>query len=677
MKYLFLSTLLFTGYSALSQDLAYKIPQNATAVVSLKGDKLLELFSIPEFNRSAIGRKFLEEAKRKDGNGSYNSIEDFGIQLNGTAYYYNQQTDSIGYNCLLFRLADVSLFEQKFGESQRENIVVRDGFKIFTNNKENMILVWDNEKAYLVIGKLKDSYIEEDSVRAARYGIKKVNYSDYYYETPPASDEDFTVTDTAAVLENSYSVDVAAAPATDYAPTEDRPELIPITDSVVYENPPAEPWPPAPPTVAPPTANDAYATAEVSSYDNSFDQVAYQKAYEANKEAKEKLVKQWVYNYTLAGFKKNNADASIVSNAAYQRSLDKNAAATFYLADVPSLYQGFLPYYSYRYLGLGNSMKGFGSINARLYLGKEEARLVSEMEVDDKKAASYKKMYAHKPNKKFAKYLNSDKMVGFMSYAFDTETYLKELPEMLDQSMGRYFGLYNDEIGIGAELFSLLLDEKAVAKVIKGDALLVLSDVSPKEYTYTTYEYNDNYERTETKKTKTETLPDFLFMLSSDDTHLLERVLNYGIKKEKVILKNGIYTLDSKLTKSAPFTFHVLIKDGIIFCGTAYHDLQSISTDTYPANSTKEQKNLLLKNNMALYFNPKSLIGKLSKQELGDTRFLKGINTLLHNAGTFYARTTGVKGNYISGEMVATVPEDKANALAYFFSLVDLASKLD
>jgi hypothetical protein len=668
MKYITFSALLLTASSALSQDLAYKIPPNAIAVASVKGDKLLELLSARDFDNSFLGRKFAKSVKRDNPETHYKGIEDFGIQLNGTAYYYRVQTDSISYNCVLAGLADAGKFEQRFEAYEKEKIETQGSIKKLVDGSS--IVIWDREKVCFVSGTLNDHFLENDSVRSERYGIKKVDYSDYYYQTSPAPGEEFTLSDT-----------VAAVAVEEYTPVVDSAVAVAAEEPAAVDPSFAEiPPPPPPPSSA---ANAATADADEAVTEAApmeqyeYTPSAYEHAYEAQRNIKKKLTAEWVYQYALNGFSKNGNGSSILDNPAYQRSLDKDAAASFYLADVPSLYQGVLPYYSYRYLGLANAMQGYGSINARLYLNKEDARIVTAVEVDEKKAASYKKMYAHKPNKKFAKYINSDKMVAFMSYSFDTEAYLKELPELLDQSMAHYFGLYNDEIGIGAELFSLLLDEKAVAKVVKGDAVLLLSDVGPKEYTYTTYDYNDDYERSEIKKTKTETLPDFLFMLSSDDTRIFERMLNYGVKKEKIVLKNGIYSLDKKLTGRSPFQFHVLIKDGIIFCGTAYRDMQQISNDTYQGNMTREQKDLLLKNNMSLYVNPKNLVGKISEKEFGSSRRLHDFNTLLGSTGTMYARTTGIKGNRISAEMVATVPQDKGNALKYFLSLIEYASKLD
>ena len=143
------------------------------------------------------------------------------------------------------------------------------------------------------------------------------------------------------------------------------------------------------------------------------------------------------------------------------------------------------------------------------------------------------------------------------------------------------------------------------------------------------------------------------------------------------MLKNDIYTLGGSLTKNSPFAFHILIKDGIIFCGTSYRDIQQISNGSYVGNISREHKNLLLKNNVSMLFNPRNVAGKIPATEWNNMRRLEDFNTLMNAMGPMYARTTGIKNGHISGEMIATVSGGKENALKYFFSLVEMAARLD
>ncbi|RYZ49794.1 MAG: hypothetical protein EOP49_15430 [Sphingobacteriales bacterium] len=84
-----------------------------------------------------------------------------------------------------------------------------------------------------------------------------------------------------------------------------------------------------------------------------------------------------------------------------------------------------------------------------------------------------------------------------------------------------------------------------------------------------------------------------------------------------------------------------------------------------------------MKNNFAVSFNPKNLVGKISQKEFGSTRKLTAFNNLLGSTGRMYMKSTGIKDNIIAAEMVADVPENQENAMKYFLSLVEQASKID
>lgn len=678
MKKIFFSLLVLSGFAANAQDLAIKIPKDAMAVASVRGEHFLELMSVAEFDRSAFGRKMIAEMADHKEKGDFKSIEDFGIKLSGTMYYYNQQTDSIGYNCLLVPLSNAAKFEALLDQSQTSEIKRKGDTRTFYDG-DNAFFQWNNDFVYIVYGSLHKSFIEKDSAMSARYGIKEVSSYDYnndYDNDPVAEEASEAEVDTAV----AYSIDTYEGVSDSAVAIEDvRQPQVSMDEGDTYPTVKAEPDEETAEDVTVAYPMVAEATLQDASDAYNYYDSPYQKALKEQREIKEALTQKWIESFAQKGFN-DNTTGSILNNQNYTKTLDKDAAASFYLSSVSNAFDGLFSYYMYprSWRNAGSYMSGYGSVNANLFLHEKEMRITTDMEVDDAKAASYKKIYSHKLNKKFANYINTDKVIGMLSSSMNTEAYLNEMPQLLNSTYGKILGMYGEEIGIGAELFSLLLDEKAVAKVIKGDALLLLTDVGPRETTYTSYEYDEeSYERKPVTKKRTETLPDFLFMMSSDDTHFIQRLLNYGISKEQMELKNGIYSITGKLSRKSPFGLHILIKDGIIFCGTSLKDLELISLDKFQANITKEQKKLLLSQNFTMYFNPHNLIGKIPAKEFGHGSKLKEFNEFLGMTGDMYARSLGVKNNRISAEMVAEVPAGNVNSLKYFFSLVEKAAKLD
>src|SRR5690606_27181134 len=120
--------------------------------------------------------------------------------------------------------------------------------------------------------------------------------------------------------------------------------------------------------------------------------------------------------------------------------------------------------------------------------------------------------------------------LGFFSFNLSTEAYIKNLPKIMERYYGSFMPRYSNAISLAATLFDVVLDEKAIGKVFKGDNLFVLNGVTKVDVTYTDYEYDDDYNYTEVEKTKTETIPQFLWMFSSDDTRIFDKLIQIGLQ---------------------------------------------------------------------------------------------------------------------------------------------------
>lgn len=99
-----------------SQDLERKVPANSQAVITVNGGQILSLFSIDKFNNSIMGKEIIKELKREVK--EFNSIEDFGVDLNGKAYFYYQPQDSVSYFSFLLPVKNGSKFTALFNNER-------------------------------------------------------------------------------------------------------------------------------------------------------------------------------------------------------------------------------------------------------------------------------------------------------------------------------------------------------------------------------------------------------------------------------------------------------------------------------------------------------------------------------------------------------------------------------
>src|SRR5690606_22312658 len=137
--------------------------------------------------------------------------------------------------------------------------------------------------------------------------------------------------------------------------------------------------------------------------------------------------------------------------------------------------------------------------------------------------------------------INSKADIGMRSMAINTKNYLEETPTVIKEAFNLY-GLWPDESAVLADLFGIVVDEKAVGKLYWGDAAFIITNVKDKEYKSVKYKWDEEtFESTEEEVAKTEALPNFLLMMSTKDAAMIKKVLDYGVKKEIYQLDNGIY----------------------------------------------------------------------------------------------------------------------------------------
>lgn len=692
MKYFYSLLVTFSCIAGFAQDLAIKIPKEALVVATIKGDNLTQLMSISEINNSYLGQELLKDMSRNQDQ-PFKSLEDLGLNLEASSYYFYQATDSISYNVILVPIKDVSKFEHLMTSKKDLNIITKGGFKTLDDqSKTSITVLWDQSTMVLVMGDISDYYFEDEEVMK-RYGLQEIPAYSYgeetteVYSTPYEEDvitEAVEVTDDdnyiiEAPMIESTEAEEAAEEVEDSVMevVEDVPEVIeaPVIEEPMEKVLTVSPPPPPPPMVM---GNDVDVVEGVydenvydtEPYDDSYND-SYNTAYNNNYDIKKGLEKEWSMAQAIK-ILSQSAEQSIVNNKSYLKSLDKNAEATLWIGDFAKIYENLVGgYYFNNLLGFNmGSMYSNSGMSAKLYAEKEDMRLTTSYFMSESMAKSYKKMMDQKLNRKFLDYVNEDRMIGYMSYAVNTEAALTEYPKILKNLYGN-LPMYGEEASLAVDLVELLLDEAAVAKVFPGDMLFLLSGISEKEMTYKSYEYNDDYEYEEIEKTKKETVPDFLMMISSEDQTLMKKLVNYGIKKEVVEAKNDYYAL--KIPES-PLAVFLAFKNDIVFLGTSEDEIIKIMTGKFDSKVSSKHKKILKNSNYSVYLSGKQLASKIPVDDLG-VRDMKMLNWFLSNSEDAYITSSKMKGNTLEAEMVIGVPASQENSLKYIFNMIETFAK--
>ena len=619
-----------------AQDLAQKIPHDAFAVVNIQTNHFFELMAVRDFDRSAIGRVIIEKS-RESGIDDVHSITDFGIALDRSGYFYATISDSITYFNFLLPIAEIEKFENHFAAN--ESVVDQGTFKTFskaTADDDSTVFAWNNTMLSITTAKLVDGYFEQDDV-AERYGIRNYSYADYYEDL--ANEEGTTGWDKQTLPDTTAWGEIAAAA-----------DSAAVAADSIYDD-----------------YEDDYSYDDYEDYGSTSENL-YDEYYAADQGIKRQLTHEWITAFVAAQFD-GPPITSVLTNRSYLSSTSKDALATVWIPSFEAIYTSLLP--ELREFGQsGKLFSYYGDFQAGLYADEEGFKLHSQLGLNDNMAKRFKRIYGNKLNRKFLKYVDTDEAVGLFALSMDTRAYLEELPELMKDTYGGLFERYEDDINLGADLVSLLLDEAAIAKVAKGDALFVLNGLTEQEVPYTTYEYDEDYNYIEIDTTRMETVPDFLLMFSSDDESLYNRIMTYVINKGFLTEQNGVFRFSDR---DLPFELVFARKNGVVFIGTSADQLTAIVNGSYRGKMDKFTRRLLTKNKASGLLSAKKIAQEISDEQLAALDTHIPLHKIFGSMGDFYFKSTGVKRNRISGEFVAQTPDGYENAMLYLFDLVDYA----
>lgn len=659
-KLLFATLLFLMGLSQVSaQNHFKKLPADINFLATFDTKNLFQLVDTKDVNTTLNKLDFfkkLSDSLSED----IHQIEDLGINLASKSYVFTRLADSVTFIGALIPLSDAKRFQAFIPAHKKVHVV--DGLQTIYSVDRSIRISWDENTAYVLTGVVKDSYLAREDVKE-RYGLTENPYYNYY-DTDDAVTESIEAAADAA-YEYDYVDTVVDITDTAYAAAfDDIAETITMDLYDDYD------------TI---TDNDLLDSVGYSIYENQEDiyqdetTTAYYRWLAETDSIKGLIAGEWV-DAEMANIITGNYKPFIAPKGFAGKS-GKNTVAHYWIRSVDELYQNFMP------TGIIEQAFGIGSLS-KLKYGYEQANLFFDvdnnklklhgaLDLDQETAKIFKKVYDKKLNPKMYKYIDRDAL-GFLSLSMNSEAYLKYIPQYIQRYYGAFVPQYQEAFTVGATLFDIIVDEKAVAKVFKGDNLFVLNGVTKQEITYTDYEYDEDYNYTQIEKTKMDEIPQFLWMFSSDDMRIFEQLLALGMRQDEVLLENGIYKI-GKVSRQFS-NFYVLMKDGIVFLGNDENQITAIKNNTYKPNVNGLSRKVMKKNRFAALFHVNKIPTLIADLDLPVSRDLDSLTSDLAQYGDFYVVSPGMKGNSFQGELGIEFPDKGKNALYFLIDLLERAA---
>ena len=349
----------------------------------------------------------------------------------------------------------------------------------------------------------------------------------------------------------------------------------------------------------------------------------------------------------------------------------------FVYTDFGQIYQQNDIYYKLRAFHFWQNYLGkmYNSHSAyNLYFDKKNVRVVNNYQHKNPVVQkSVSAVYDGKSNKNLAKLL-SDKTIGF--YAMNIDGY-KSFDMMYDliQNIGEDEE-YQKEISLMVETMKIALDEKAISKILPGNAIFILDDLKPKKVEYTDYEYDEYYNETKVQKTKEVVMPDFTLAFATENEGYWKRVfemISTSKESSKYFVKKGeFYSFKEKENPSSEIDeLFFTVKNGIVFMTTSTKNIG----EKNQSETTRKWAKDAAKHSLSGRLDGKKLMDGLEK-EFADNKDRQAYNFFRKNVGEITYKTNA-KGDSIESEVNYNINNSSENSLMYFIDLFDELYKID
>ncbi|MCJ7934132.1 MAG: hypothetical protein MUW56_10970 [Chryseobacterium sp.] len=301
-----------------------------------------------------------------------------------------------------------------------------------------------------------------------------------------------------------------------------------------------------------------------------------------------------------------------------------------------------------------------------LYFDKDKVRLVNNYQHKNAEIQkNFASIYKGKKNKKLSALIN-EKSIGYYMINVNGGKCFDLMYSLLQETGD---GEYKKEMELMMETMKIVLDEEAITKIAPGNGIFVLNELKSKQVEYTDYEYDNDYNEKEVKKTKEVAVPNFTFAFATENEGYWNRIFNV-LATNKKLAKNfsksgNFYTFKDDKNGGYLDQMFFTVKDGIVYLVSSKENIISNTQSEVSKKWAKDSYKYPLSGRLDL----KRLLIGLDK-EFKSSSERKIFDLFRKNVGEMYYKTE-VKGESIQTEMDYNIKDSSENSLMYFFDLFD------
>lgn len=648
-----------------------KLPGDAIFYMEINGRQLDK-----KINWQKLNPFLLDVAKEGKEKPSWNDYSKTGIKYDATQYHYASFNDSVKAYTAHFMVDNKEKFQEFINSTKKKGLeITRKNNYSYVNLDDDIFVAWNGNRAVLKLLSYSKPYqynmdneVMADSSMIVMDSTETVGIDSVYAEEPEPpfnyKDEILILKDDIKYLKEDirqHNAEIARMQK-DIKYLEkhhEYPKEKKGSTDKNYSEDSAE-------TLPPPAQDDGME--EMDAEDNAGD-LAYEKEFDSLRIEKFKIVKM-LAEADFERYFSSNFEIEVSKETLSAR--DPNSDVFVYADYGRIVNEGIYGRMSKQY-EFGQFFSNFYNSNSsyNLYFDNDKVRLVNSYQHKDPEVQKqFSAVYKGRKNKKLMALIH-DKSIGYYAMNVDGSRYFDLMYSLLKNS-GE--GGYQKEMELMTETMKIVLDEKAIAEIAPGNGIFVLNELKSKTVEYTDYDYDDDYNEKEIKKTKEVMVPDFTFAFATENEGYWNRVFNVLATNKntaKNFSKKGEF-YEFKEEKSGGYLdqFFFTVKDGVVYVTTSRDNILPKKQFEVSEKWAKDASKYALSGRFDIR---RLLIGL--ETEFNSTSERKIMDVFKKNVGEVYFKTEA-KGDRIETEMDYGIRSSSENSLMYFFDLADEIYKI-
>lgn len=664
---LLLSTLFAAVLTGTAQPILRNVPANATAVIRYSGENFAQKMPVSKLESYKFIKGMLTQSLRID---SFTSFNQMGVDLTRDACQYVLVNDSTASFVTILYLKDPNAFSTFLKKAYRDDLKLEEksGFRLVKLSSD-FFAGWN------------DSMVVFTATSYTRYES---------YSEPASSDSAY------AVVAEAPKTEVTTDEIVEIAPPPPPP---PAHQQKGKKKPATKAHKPAPkkPVVKgtlrskkkPVIRDEEVVVAEKPSEEDRIrDSIRqahidfFYQQQDMKREAAQRKEAESIIGTQLNSLPAN----SIATSDAWKKVIAPAAQVNLWFDydNVLSLYWNaifsrFTPGKSFYGSNDSTGMPGFRS-GINMYFDKDQLRMETRMYTADPAMSKMgTNIYQSRQSAGMLNYINPDHL-ALLSISNNTQASINYTYTLLRRYLTNtpFMKEYSDVVDVYIDLLETLVDEKGISDLIPGNYLFILHGLQQQETTFTDYEYDSNFNRTEVKKTKKEMMPDFTFAFETRREDFMKKVAKLPLKfaeKEKIPYKQigDYFVYEFEPGKYPLRNLYFIVKNGRVVITTS-KDALDVSLNNGSLNPDTAIRNLVSQHNYLFHINTSRVLEKV-KSEIPDGRYREVAEYLDTQMGDIQMKSF-LDGDVINGISTIKIKGDHSNSFEAIFNMIEGINKI-